>query len=177
MRFSIYLTAIVLISNLMICSDGFSQQKRPLQPNTSYERVCYINHILLRKQFTALQNEHADYKVKWDKETKAKSDSLKQTEPVFKERLYKDSITGGFNRKQIQSEAETKRTQLNNQHNSNIRAVHAAHVSRMKELEKKIQLAIKQVMLEKGYTKIKSVQGVSSTDKNDITQLVLQKLQ
>jgi hypothetical protein len=157
-----------------------SAQRQPvhkLRPDTNYRRVACINHFLLRQQYVDLKEVHQDHALKNKAEDNSHTTSLENNKKTFQEKLRLDSINNGGKKLEIQQNAEASKKAIEQEHIKKLKTIHSDHVARLKNLENKIQKAIKTIELEKGYTKILSIHGTTTTQGIDITQLVLKKLQ
>lgn len=178
MRFD-RLTLIVCFLCLFFFSsfNAFSQG-RTLSPSTKVSKIALIDQSKLRKGYRAygevISNGRNDKKLQQE----GYEAMLESIELQTKKQLKEDSLQGGQNRNGILTAAANKRNEARQKFEAGLKKLFNNRVLLLQELEKKITLAIDQVVAEGGYTDIQAVSQAPTAEKKgtDITALILKKL-
>lgn len=172
---------LYLIFLISFSSKGFSQnsptQKKQLTASSKVSKVGYIDHHALRMGYKAFN----DAKHKIANEQIAAKKSFDQSTQIVEQQanqlLEQDSLLGGKNRQQILNDASYKSSKLALDFQEGQKKRNQDRMAIMEEYEKKIRLAIDNVVSEVGFTDVKALDKTTVIQNGiNITDLVLKKL-
>ena len=153
-----------------------AQPKKPLTPSTKVTRVGLVDYVRLHKEYNALKSLHESGYRNWQNVKEKYDQAMKAQDNETKLQLKKDSGQAGKRQSLIQ-ESERRRQLLFDNYQQEQKKLHTDRSTLLLEHEKKIQLAIGQVVSEGGFTDVRPLdKNTPAGSGTDITDLVLKKL-
>jgi len=160
-----------------LCPLHVSGQKKQLTPSGKVEKIAFIDHIRLRKEYHAFATAKKQLATEGETENKSLTKELSQIDFQAKDQLKRDSLHGSKKQQQIIDNTSLKKTELYNQFQSSQHLRTQKRLALMKEYETKITTAISAVVAEGGYTDVKPLDKNTTNERGtNITDLVLKKL-
>jgi Skp family chaperone for outer membrane proteins len=154
-----------------------AQPKKPLTPSTKVTRIGLIDYVRLHKEYNALKSLHESGYRNWQNVKEKYDQAVKAQDNETNQQLKQDSGQAGKRRSLIQQESERRRRLLFDNYQLEQKKLHTDRSALLLEHEKKIQLAIGQVVSEGGFTDVKPLdKNTPAGSGTDITDLVLKKL-
>lgn len=152
-------------------------QKRELQPSNKVQKVAFIDHSRLRREFKTLTLARETSRQKWMASKKDLDNSLQAQESQARQLLKQDSLSKGKKKALIMQESDQKKQLLLSNYQLSQKKMFQDRSALLQECERKITLAIGQVVSEGGFTEIKPLPEEKNSQKGiDITDLILKKL-
>jgi hypothetical protein len=167
---------VLLIPSLLLLSAA-SAQKKPLTPSAKVIKTAFVDDAKLRKEYREFVSAKAVQTQENFAQRKIYDQAISTLEQQTKEELSGDSLRGGGGRESILNRAASKRAELTQRYQEAQKKRHSERMALVQQYERKITLAIDQVLTEGGFTEVKALTKESSLQRRrDITDLILQKL-
>ncbi|MBX9784092.1 MAG: OmpH family outer membrane protein [Chitinophagaceae bacterium] len=153
-------------------------QKKQLSASDKVSiKIGLIDHSKLRNNYRAFVKAKENLALQNANNTKEYSTSLKQLETKTEKELKQDSIRGGNNREKINQDFLLQKTVLFNDYKAKQEQLNKQRIKIAEEHERKINIAISNVLSELGFTDIKPMTKDDKEQKGeDITDLILAQL-
>lgn len=173
--------SLFLIFFILFINESFSQstptQRKQLIASGKVIKIGYLDHLALRKEYKAFN----DAKNKIANEQLAAKRSFDQSRQIVEQQanqlLKQDSLLGGKNRQQILNDASYKSSKLTLDFQEGQKKRNQDRMAIMDEYEKKIRLAIDDIVSKGGFTDVKALDKTKVIKNGiNITDLVLKKL-
>lgn len=152
-------------------------QKKQLVAVNKVEKIAFVDPARLRRDCQAFKSARERLSQQWYTMKAAYELEVKNHDAAIQEQLRLDSLTGMNKHNQIIKEAQSKKGILLRVYQAQQKKLHQEQLAVMDEYERKITLAIDEVVSKGGYTEVKAFIKNGVTDKGtDITDSILKKL-